>query len=143
MNGERRMRQEVETCRTVPKNARMAVGQRSTIQEMINSGEVRAIGKYRDLGQGAVSIPVVYVSKRSKPWYERRWVHVVSIVSGLLLLLTALATWAILAIGAGWFIAGVIAASIFVAWLARFSRGATGRGHSVDVTTSTRVRVRR
>lgn len=124
-------------------DSKMVVGSREVIGEMVRTGEVRAIGKYHDLGQGMIGLPVVYVSKRAKPWYAKRWVHFTSVIVGLFCLLLFLAYWAIMTFGPALFFGGVVASAMFVAWLVRFSRGGVGRGQYVDVTTTTRVRARR
>lgn len=122
---------------------KMVVGRREVIGEMVRDGEVRAIGKYHDLGQGMISLPVVYVSKRAIPWYAKRWVHFTSVIVGLFCLLIFLAYWAIMSFGPILFFGGVAASVAFLAWLIGLSRGGAGRGRYVDVTTTTRVRARR
>jgi hypothetical protein len=109
------------------------------VRAAMTANGLRAVGKFRSTGQGYTSVPVVYVTKRRKPWYARHWVHVTSIVAGVVMLLAAGATLAILTAGLGWFLAGLVGACSVMAMLVRLFRGG-GRSVSVTTTTTTKVR---
>jgi hypothetical protein len=64
---------------------------------------------------------------------------VTSIVAGVVMLLAAGATLAILTAGLGWFLAGLVGACSVMAMLVRLFRGG-GRSVSVTTTTTTKVR---
>ncbi len=117
----------------------MLVGDRRDLNEAIAAGEVRAVGKFNTMPGGSTSVPVVYVSKRAKPFVERH--SVALMVSGGVLLLAAGVAWIILAVGLGWFVFGTGVAALAVALLNRVSSGGGRAG--VSVTTTTTVRVKR
>jgi hypothetical protein len=100
---------------------------------------VKAIGRYRQVDNGEWAVPVVYVSKRAKPWHERhRKAILISVpVVTFLASLAGLILW----VGPAWFIGGMAAATVFVAMIVRMTRGGNG-GRFVSVTTTTKVRVR-
>jgi hypothetical protein len=102
---------------------------------------VQAIGRYRPVGNGEWAVPVVYVSKRAKPWHERhrRAILITVPAATFVASLAGLILW----VGWAWFIGGVAAAAVFVAMIVRMSRGGGGgRSVSVTTTTTTKVRVR-
>ena len=102
-------------------------------------GGIKAVGRFEPRSGGLTAVPVVYVSKRAQPFHVRyRWPLV---ISGGLLVLASVIGWAILSIGL-WGFAGLVFAILAgIIILNRMASGG-GRHRSVEVTTTTRVRVR-
>ena len=122
-----------------PPGTRMYHGDRASILAMVKSGEVQAVGKFRQLPGGGYALPAVYVGKAARdPFYVRhRWPLV---ITGAVLMLLAGLAYAIMAVGPLVFFGGVFVAGLAVAIIVRVSRG--GGRRSVTVTTTTKVRVR-
>ena len=100
---------------------------------------VRAVGKYRDAGNGQYAVPVVYVGRRHLPFHERHRKGIVA-AGASLALLSALALM-VMWVGPAWFFGGITAMAVVIAALVRWSRGG-GASASVTTTTTTKVRVR-
>lgn len=124
----------------LPHGTQLLVGRSQEIHEMMREGTVRAVGKYAKGPNGLVSVPVVYVSRRSKPFYVRnRWALV---AIGGLLLLTALVAAAVVWVGPTMVLFGALLAAFTVGTLARWSKGGGRSDVAVVTTTSVRVRSR-
>lgn len=121
-----------------PPGATMLHGDRADLMHMVRQGEVRAVGRMRQLPGGGYALPAVYVAKRHVPFYIRHRKALV-ITGSVLVFLSALA-YAVIAVGPLVFFGGVFVAALAVAIIVRVSRG--GGGRSVTVTTTTKVRVR-
>lgn len=89
-----------------------------------------------------VTIPQTrtYVSKRATPFLIRH--RFAFLISGSLLAIASGVTVIVIAVGWWWFLGSIAAAALFVALLARITRGGPRGGRYVEVTTTTRVRVR-
>lgn len=135
---ERTRRYEVSDF---PPGTRMMMGDRRDLDRAIadSRGTIKTVGKFRELDGGKTAVPVVYVSKRAKPFHVRH--RVALAVAGTVLVIGGGITWAILAIGVWAFLAAIVVASVFVAWLNRYASGG-GRHRSVSVTTTTTTNVR-
>ena len=123
-----------------PPGTRMLLGDRRDLDAALAQPGIKAVGKFQPRSGGLTAVPVVYVSKRAQPFHIRyRWPLV---ISGSVLLLASGIAAIILTVGLGWFIGGVVVMALTIATLVRYSRGGGGRHRTVDVTTTTRVRVR-
>jgi hypothetical protein len=122
-----------------PPGTRMLIADRSDLDALLAQGEIRAVGKFRQLPGGRTGLPAVYVSRRAQPFHVRH--RIALVVAGTLLLLAAGVAAVIAAVGMAWFVAGIILMAATVATLARYARGQGGH-RSVSVTTTTKVNVR-
>jgi hypothetical protein len=117
-------------------DAILAAPTQTALADAVSQGGARAVGRYTR-HEGGYAVPVVYVSKRAQgPWVMRHrkallWTGVPLLVLSLLALLVLWVGWA-------WFIAGTVAAGVFVAGLVRFANGGGSRrgGGKVSVNVS-------
>lgn len=140
MSGKELERTRIYQMSDFPPGTRMLVGDRRDLDEALASGTVRAVGRYSEESGGAVSIPVVYVSKRAQPILRRyRWWFV---GAGSLASLASIIAWAILSIGLWGFVGLVFAIAAGIIFLNRMASGGGRHRVSVTTTTTTNVRVR-
>jgi len=134
---ERTRRYEVSDF---PPGTRMLLGDRRDLDAAIAQGGIKAVGKFQPRSGGLTAVPVVYVSKRSKPFLVRH--KVAAIVLAALVTLASGIAAIIATVGVAWFVGGIFLAAAAIALLSRMSGGGRHRAVSVTTTTTTNVRVR-
>lgn len=123
-----------------PPGTKMLMASRTDLDAAIRAGEIKAVGRFRQLDGGMSAVPAVYLARRHLPFHVRH--KVALIISGSVLTLAAGVTAIVMTVGLGWFVAGVALMALTIATLVRYSQGGGRHRVSVTTTTTTNVRVR-
>jgi hypothetical protein len=113
------------------------VGTADDLRAAVRSGHYLAVGRVVRRVDWRYEVPVIYVSQRALPWWQRRGTHVASIVAGVLLSLAAFIAWVLSTLGPALSLAALVGVPVIGGALA-----AARARRSVTVTTTTRVRIK-
>jgi hypothetical protein len=125
----------------LPAGTRMLQGSRADLEAHMRQSGARAVGRWNEGANGVHTVPVVYVSRRAQPWVVRHRIALVATGTPLVLLagLYGLVLW----VGWAWFVGGLVAAGVFLAFVIRIANGhgfRGPRGGATNVSVSVSVK---